>query len=214
MKDNIILDIKPNEDIPGRRTKFTLILGYNGCGKSTIAVKLMKAALKNGGSGLIVTPDPIEWRSLDYADVSKTITFKGFKRTIFGKSIYRGNEIKYYGTLAHINKNFKSGAILFDDCRPYIGYATQCDISTLNIRRRQMNADIFATGHGVTQVPPEFFTFASDFILFQTWDKIDRKAIYIQDYDIIAEMQERVNTISSREKNIHYFEHYKRKMGG
>ncbi|MBO7255011.1 MAG: hypothetical protein J6U79_01375, partial [Paludibacteraceae bacterium] len=49
--------------------------------------------------------------------------------------------------------HFRKGILVFDDCRSYFQDRTDPKVRELLIRRRQREVDIFAVGHGFTQVP-------------------------------------------------------------
>jgi len=94
--------------------------------------------------------------------------------------------------------------MVFDDCRAYLKAATTDAIHQLLVRRRQRMVDVIAVGHGFTEVPPVFFTFATDIILFRTADNIIRRKDCLKDFDIMVAAQRRVN--QKAQSDPHYFE--------
>ena len=96
------------------------------------------------------------------------------------------------------------GMVLFDDCRAYFTAALDNDLHALLIRRRQKMIDIMVAGHGFTEVPPKFFTFATHYALFKTIDNIERRKNVIQNYEVMRQAQARIN--ARAEKEPHYFE--------
>lgn len=180
-----------------RATKLIVVLGYNGTGKTTLVKKLIINELKKPNSHtLIITPDDIEFMSIEsvHPRFPKRIrTYTGARKMIYSP-----------GLLPLVADNFRNGLLVFDDCRAYLGSTTEQDLHNLLIRRRQKMIDIIAVGHGFTEVPPKFFTFCSDIILFRTIDKIERRKDCLKDFEKMKEAQERVNRAA--EKNPHYFE--------
>ncbi|MDR2928717.1 MAG: hypothetical protein LBV41_11060 [Cytophagaceae bacterium] len=91
------------------------------------------------------------------------------------------SDYKFTGIQRHIYeddtmeklKYFTRGIIVFDDCRAYFNAGTDKLLHTLFISRRQRMIDLFAVAHGFSDVPPKFFTFATDIFLFKTLDKTD-----------------------------------------
>jgi hypothetical protein len=181
--------------ITERAAKMTIILGANGTGKST----LLHDIITHGNEkSLVITPDDSEWRK--YAEVEllekDDFVFSGVRRHIFDPQ-------KKCGTLDKIHM-FKKGKLIFDDCRAYLLSATDLRIRQLLIRRRQRMVDVFAVGHGFTEVPPVFFTFATDIILFRTTDNIFKRKDCLKDFEKMLEAQKRVNAMAA--KNPHYYE--------
>jgi ABC-type sugar transport system ATPase subunit len=179
-----------------RETKLTIILGYNGTGKTTITKKIVLNELKHQRRALIITPDDIEWPQIEYVHPK----FPHRIRDYVGarKIIYQD------GLLPIIADNFRNGLLVFDDCRAYFKASLDSDLHELLIRRRQKMYDIIAVGHGFTEVPPKFFTFASEIILFRTKDNIHKRKDVLINFDEMQEAQRRIN--NKAQQNPHYFE--------
>ena len=123
--------------VENRITKLILIIGYNGTGKTTVAKKLILAQLKAGARVLVVTPDDIELNQIPLVHQKHKHhikTYVGARRLIWE------NE----ETLEVITQHFDNGLLLFDDCRAYLGAATDQNLHKLLIRRRQKMLDIIA----------------------------------------------------------------------
>lgn len=173
----------------------TIILGANGTGKTTILEKIL---LSNQEKSLVITPDDAEWRRYPEVELTEPSHFlySGISRHIFDPA-------KKTGTLDKIHL-FKKGKLVFDDCRAYLTAATDLRIRQVLIRRRQRMVDVFAVGHGFTEVPPVFFTFATEIILFRTADEISRRKDCLKDFDNMVAAQMRVNQKAI--DNPHYYE--------
>lgn len=178
-----------------RTTKLIIVLGYNGSGKTTLLKEFIKNEIKKESRALVITPDDIEFSELRILErlTPQDLDFTGARRTIYQE----------HYTLDKLEA-FNKGLIIFDDCRSYLTAAVDMDIHSLLIRRRQRMLDIIAVGHGFTEVPPKFFTFASDIILFQTKDNIFKRKDVIKDFDKMLEAQTHVNLVA--ESDTHYFE--------
>jgi len=183
-----------------RASKLTILLGFNGTGKTTLLADVLE---RSGQKTLVITPDDIEWQDYEAVELTRPDDFiyTGVRRHIFNPGSKGKN--KKDGTLDRL-EFFKKGSIVFDDCRAYLGSATDDRIRQLIIRRRQRMVDVFAVGHGFNEVPPVFFTFATTIILFRTVDNITRRKNCLKDYDKMAEAQKRVN--KKAETDPHYFE--------
>lgn len=178
-----------------RATRLTILLGFNGTGKTTMLRKLLEDSRQRA---LVVTPDDVEWRDFPENPLLRRsdFCFSGIQRHIFDPN----------HTLDAISQ-FKKGILVFDDCRAYFNDATDPRVRTLLIRRRQREVDVFAVGHGFTQVPPVFFTFASDYILFKTVDNIDRRKDCITNFDFLKLSQMFVN--EKAQTDPHFFRYIK-----
>ncbi|NOY50453.1 MAG: ATP-binding protein [Chlorobi bacterium] len=169
-----------------RTTQLIIVLGYNGTGKTTLIKKMIAESLKNGRRVLIVTPDDIEFLTIPVVHPKFTHhlrTYTGARRMIYEDK----------DTLHSIINHFSNGLLIFDDCRAYFTAALDKELHELLIRRRQKMLDIVAVGHGFTEVPPKFFTFASKVILFRTNDNIDRRKDVLKDFQKMAFYQEKIN---------------------
>ena len=182
-------------NITERAAKLTIIIGTNGTGKTTVLQKILTST---PDKSLVITPDDAEWRSYDEVELTTADDFlyKGIRRHIF-------NPTKKTGTLSRLYL-FKKGELVFDDCRAYLKSTTDEDIRKVLIRRRQRMVDVFAVGHGFNEVPPVFFTFATEIILFRTVDNIDRRKDCLKDFDIMKQAVNRVN--QKAETDPHYYE--------
>lgn len=179
-----------------RATKLTIILGYNGTGKTTITKKIVLHELKKKRRALIITPDDIEWPTVEMVHPK----FPHRIREYVGarKMIYQP------GILEIISENFRNGLLIFDDCRAYLTASLDADLHNIMIRRRQKMMDIIAVGHGFTEVPPKFFTFGSELILFRTIDNIEKRKPVIRNFEAMKAAQIRIN--QRAETNPHYSE--------
>ena len=176
-----------------RAAKLVILLGTNGTGKTTMLRNILQ---KSGQRALIVTPDDVEWTDLpvNNLETKEDFQFTGMCRHIFNPD----------KTLDAI-KLYKKGILVFDDCRSYFQDRTDPRVRDLLIRRRQRSVDVFAVGHGFTQVPPVFFTFASVYILFKTVDNIKLRKNCIVNYDFMARCQQEVNM--KAKEDLHFFRH-------
>lgn len=193
-----------------RTTERLIVLGTNGCGKSSLLKKMVLAEIKKPDShALIVTRHLNEWENIP--EVHGRFRWRAGDYVKVRKIIFRDGDLQY------ISDNFRDGLLLFDDCRMYLHVATEQELLDMLIGSRQRGVDVVTVGHGFTQVPPAFFTFSTLIILFQTRDKIDRRKEFILNYDEMKEAQERVNfratdtlkawTGSGKiEHNKHYYE--------
>ena len=176
-------------NIPYRQTKRTVILGAPGTGKTTFLHQTLAQA---GQKTLVITPYMNEWTERDANGVEmypelqdlrpSNLYYTGIRRHVFRP--------KY--TLKHLAA-FRRGIIVFDDCRGYLKSNLENEIHELLLATRQRMIDVFAVAHGFREVPPVFFTFATDFILFRTEDNLDRRASDIRCIDVVRRMQEEVN---------------------
>lgn len=179
-----------------RNAKLIIVMGYNGTGKTTAVKKMVIDQLKAKQRVLIITPDDVEWSSVPLVNPrfpARISWYVGARRLIYEP-----------GHLSLIADHFRNGMIVFDDCRAYLEAKTDPEVHKLLIRRRQRMIDIIAVGHGFTEIPPKFFTFASDIILFKTIDNIQRRKEVLKDFEQMREAQTRINIAAM--KNIHHFE--------
>ena len=109
-----------------RIPNFTIILGTNGTGKTTLINKLIKKVLKTNRRVLVVTPDDIEWSNIKEIELNKLHSFRGIRKIIFGS-----------GLLEHIYNNFHNGFLVMDDFKAFgITNKEHIILRQLVVRRR------------------------------------------------------------------------------
>ncbi len=174
----------------------SILCGINGTGKTTLLKKILDSMIENGNRVLVVTPDPIEWNVADPIRTWNELeTFSGIRRLVYSPEV-----------MDHIQQSYSNGVLVLDDCRVYIRAQSNDFMQWLQIRRRQAGIDLFSVFHGLTQVPPVYFTFATNLILFYTKDNIKRRGDYVDDSDfaLIQDAKKRIEKqISS---NPYYYE--------
>ncbi len=177
-----------------RTSKTVVVLGTNGTGKTTLVRSILKAS---GQKCLVVTPHDMEWGdcSDNPLDSPQDYKFAGIQRHIYDDDTM--NKIEH----------FTRGILVFDDCRAYFNASTDKLLHRLFIARRQRMIDIFAVAHGFSDVPPKFFTFATDIFLFKTLDKIEIRKNVLQRFDELKALQTTVN--KRAEKDIHFYKMFK-----
>lgn len=185
-----------------RETKQTIILGYNGTGKTTLARKIIEAyTAEPGTKALIVTPDASEWTNYEETMLARPadFNFTGIRRYIW--TFIRKNDL---AAMERLRSWYFDGILTFDDCRSYLTASTNDWLKYLYIRRRQKMIDLMLITHGFTDVPPQAFTNCSDLFLFRTVDNIERRKDELINLDEMIAAQARVNR--KAEKNKFYFE--------
>lgn len=164
----------------------SILVGINGTGKTTFIKRMLERTVTESNRALIVTPDPAEWRAVTEVSGTAITRFKGVRKIIYHR-----------GCMSEIQQYYTNGSLVFDDARVYIHAQSDDFMQWLQIRRRQVGVDLFCNFHGLTQVPPVFFTFATNIILFYTKDNIKRRAEYVDEQDF-AEIQAAKARIAKR----------------
>ena len=154
----------------------SILCGINGTGKTTMLKRILENMRSYGNRILIVTPDPIEWQeALPITKWAELQYFDGMRRIIYSPE-----------TMNKIQQYYSNGVLVLDDCRVYIHAQSNDFMQWLQIRRRQAGIDLFSVFHGLTQVPPVYFTFATNLFLFYTKDNIKRRGEYVDEADFEA----------------------------
>ena len=158
-----------------RYPRSIILVGVNGTGKTSFVKEILEHTVNEKNRALIVTPDPAEWRQVEEVSGREIATFKGIRKIIY-----------HAEAMEEIRRYYSNGMLIFDDARVYIHAQSDDFMQWLQIRRRQVGVDFFCCFHGLTQVPPVFFTFASNIVLFYTKDNIKRRAEYVDEADFQA----------------------------
>lgn len=189
-----------------RAAKCTLVLGFNGTGKTTFLRNLLEHMVQSAMTQgrrlkvLIVTPDDTEWQDYEEnrLETPDDYVYSGIQRHVWTDS-YAGEKHYSMQRIAH----FSNGIVVFDDCKVYFGDILPQEMINLFIRRRQRSLDVFFVGHGFTTIPPKAFTYYSDAILFRTVDNIERRKNCINNFDYFRRMQQHVNKKAVKEPHYH-----------
>ena len=155
-----------------RYPQCNILVGVNGTGKTSFLKNILEHTVNEKNRALIVTPDPAEWRSVEEVAGRDIATFSGIRKIIY-----------HQGAPEDIQRYYSNGMLIFDDARVYIHAQSDDFMQWIQIRRRQVGVDFFCCFHGLTQVPPVFFTFATNIVLFYTKDNIKRRAEYVDEAD-------------------------------
>jgi len=172
-----------------KKTKFVTIVGTNGTGKSTLCAKLVERTVLAGGRALIVMPDDREWSGVSQLKEGELNRFKRIRKIVFDPE-----------STLDVLVNYKHGLLVFDDCRAYVPSSLAAQMHELLIRRRQNDVNIIAVGHGFTEVPPKFFTFATEIVIFKTVDNILKRKDCINDWTAMAYAVQYVNKVAGEGK--------------
>ena len=169
----------------GRIAKCDAIVGAVGSGKTTFLRESVVMPMSEAGHRvLIVTPDVKEWSEVDilasYEDIE---TFTGIKRMIYKPK-----------RLENIQKYYSNGVLVFDDCRLYINAQSDDFMRWLQIRRRHQGIDLFSVFHSLAQIPPIYFTFISNIVLFHSLGNIKKRTNEIDEH-LIQEIAEAKSAI-------------------
>lgn len=193
------MEIAPNRAF--RDSGLYLFAGFPGTGKSSLIEKFIEIEVqKRKGRVLIVTPDPFDWKQYPELDVDQPDCFSNIRSP--HRIIYEPGVIE---KIADYTTGFFDGLIAFDDCRCYTKANIQESLRKLIIRRRHRSHDIIAAGHGFTEIPPVFFTYANKYVIFYTQDSIERRKEEIgnSNFDAVKQAVEDVNSMYN--KDPHFF---------
>lgn len=137
-----------------RKANLNLVVGINGTGKTTW---LNNEVVNKCKKCLIITPDPSEWKGIPTIKNEDIRTLNGIGKIIYEKD-----------TLNFVRNNYFGGSLILDDAMSYLNEFTPEAMQFLYTRRRQRGVDIYIVAHGLRQLPPKSFTFASWLILFNS----------------------------------------------
>jgi len=178
----------PNQPVTGatkRKAQLNLVAGVNGTGKTTF---LLRNVVQRTQKALVLTPDDMEWQSLPTVSTPTDIY-----------NLRQPSRIIYTdGILDTIARCYFGGPLILDDAMAYLNHQTPDTLRYIYIRRRQRGVDIYLVTHGLRQIPPQAFSFASYLILFATTENFSarRRDLQPEIYDAVADAQDEVNRLA------------------
>lgn len=191
-----------------RSAEFTEIIGQPRCGKTTFLLNTINDLVKNGDRALIIDPDGAEPAWFKFPIIEKSSfdpEFKGIK-----VMQYEDDETFDFLLDQMQTGKLKNLNLVLDDANVYAESHIEQPLKTILRRKRQYMVDIWATAHGYTDVPPKFFTFITQYVLFETSDEIDRRKKEIPSFEKHLEIKRRVDLTN---KKTPYYKEFFNKYG-
>ena len=114
---------------------------------------------------------------------------------------FSGTRVMLYNNRTmQLLKRFKDGDIVFYNCGSFLPPNSKVDTTSLLIRRRQNNVDIYVTAFDFAEVPAAFCTFATDVIIFKAIGSASCRKDNLKDYTTVAQCFDRVQRVASGEE--------------
>jgi len=168
---------------------FIILIGTNGTGKTTRLLEFIDAC---AGGGLIIDPEGMEedW----------TGKFPEIRDEDIGKIINERCLVTDASedTFSAIQTDFNGRFLVLDDCRYYVKKGGDEMFHKIILRRRQIGIDVFAACHGITEVPSNFWTFATHAIVFKTSDNYKSRKQYMNP-DIFFKLEKAMSNVNRNE---------------
>lgn len=164
-----------------------VILGKKGTGKTTYIKRLINKSLEAKRRVLVVTPNFDDFQGIPLVHPNyphRVATYKGARKIVC---------VADKKAIDEICKDFRHGLLVFDDCRAYIDDKPSTYLKAMLISARHYDVDIIAVGHGFTTVPPQFFAYATHFMVFATTDNPINRKNNVRDYPTVEGTVKYVN---------------------
>ncbi len=174
-----------------RQPESILIVGAQKSGKSTIADKFIQESARKT---LIVDSDGLEKLWHKYQEISKNDIYrfnKGRARVIFDE-----DDPRFF---RNIRKTFFGGMLVFDDAAFFLADHRAEHFRKILMKNRQTNNDVVWICHGLSEIPPNFWTFFSILVLFKTIDSFERKKQSLPGFEAMATRVEIVNRLAQKD---------------
>lgn len=171
-----------------KQVRRILIIGRQGSGKSTLARVLGE---KINLPKLTIEPDSMGdgWGPFGYDLVKNepsALKATGKKRVVFERYDKQ--------FLSRISENVFNQVVTFDDVLFLLTDVVKYrELEQILGRARQTGNYVFFTIHGVSSIPAPFWNYFTDVFIFKTFDKPDRSAYKIPDFERISEAITEVN---------------------
>lgn len=101
----------------------------------------------------------------------------------------------------YIEKHFVNGSIVLDDASYFLADMRAFEFKRMVMRNRHSNNDVVWLSHGLSEVPPNFFTYVSKVILFNTTDSFERSKQKIPDFEFYKQAIVKVKQMAATNKH-------------
>lgn len=170
-----------------------IILGQRGTGKTTYIRRLIRRSLENRRRVLVLTPNFDDFQEIPLVHPrfpGRIANYKGARRIV---GVSDPKEVD------DVCKIFKHGLLVLDDCRSYLPDKPSIMLKNMMISARHFDVDIVAVGHGFTTVPPQFFAYATHFMIFSTTDNPISRKNNARNYPVMEATVQKVNEAAKKD---------------
>lgn len=192
---------------------FTMILGAQGRGKTTLMLNAIKHKLSLGGRALVVLPDQSEKAWYPYYPVINSDELEEkFNPNFTGVCLIEWEDRI---TFPFLLKKFKAGILkdldlVLDDPQYMLPpNRPEKEVIRLCSRTRQYGVDIWSNAHGYDQIPLPFIQYITTYGLMYTRGDITNRANQLGHH---IPIMQRVNEIAGESRtnnpNYHYVEFF------
>lgn len=150
-----------------------LVIGAQETGKTATGIYLFENALTNKKYHIALLYDDDEEKFHHYPEI-----FVGEEPLEFCRIIFDEDD-EYF--LETFRKTYKNAGVLIDDTMMFLEDRKNENFRKIYMRSRQRVNDVICTFHGLSEVPPSFFNFATDIILHRTKDSPKRAEYKIEE---------------------------------
>lgn len=187
-----------------RDATVSIVMGRNGTGKSFLTHEIIK---KIGGKILVVTYAglPKIWRKYKVIDPTKPKEWE-WKKGI--RQLYAAQYEEK--TFDYILKYFRSGIIVFDDCKDYIPERVSQipSLKKLLINFRHLEIDMFFIAHSPLDVPKQVWQYSYNVFVGATAAMFSKSQVNLGHAEEILDAQRKVNAEFRRCKALNNNSHY------
>lgn len=165
-----------------RLNEIIIIVGKKGCGKTTLAKKIIGKSTKKT---LVVD-------MLDHPSYREFPTVSHEKLKLWKSGNYRVYNGNILDILQQVNKNVWNALIIFEDCSRYIDPNVGRGIKALFAESKQHNQDLILMFHALAEIPPYIARMYDKLIMFRTDEVIDKPNGKFYNWETIKTGQNRI----------------------
>ncbi len=194
-----------------RDAKVVVTIGMNGTGKSYMNRKFLNMV---GGRAVVVTYAgmPKIWRDVPIIDAAdpKAWQWKSGLRQVIAANYEHPTKTTYNYVFEYIYRNFKSGSVLFDDCKEYITdkISNHPYLKRILSSFRHMELDLYFVVHSPSDVPRKVWTYTSTTFVGHTDELINPGQLRLSSSYEILKAQQQVKPVFLQRKQLNNGSHY------
>jgi hypothetical protein len=183
-----------------KEIEIAVIIGARGTGKTTKARKIIENYPKNRRKLVMDTQDSHNYRDFGTIQPHQIPGWKPVNGYYRPKRIYQGNPME---NLQAVQRYYKNGILVLEDCRKYIGSQPDKAVENFFIDSKQNGVEILLNYHSFRAVPKMVWDYTDVLTVCKTKQGLPKdQKNRIPDFETVAQAVETVQNATDPYKSV------------